>query len=383
MAIPKMLKALSFCGCPMAFIFHIGILLLAATPGVFEAAAVTGRPPGDSAPAAAVVEVYEDESLNLLQVSTIVRRRAGLTGKDSPGTSEQVRQDATQEGGEVAEVSSGAKRAAAAARWRARGAALLSLISSISSRLRQACPFCSHDAEGISLIFAGGVGFCVLIAILSVSWLLRFPRSTSAEKSFDMYGEGEPNSNVDEMSPSPVLCPSLVVPDGTRLACVVRRRICNAKQNEIFDILGLPARGSAPLFRVCVAERQANPGIFIETLGGVEKLAFMSTEELWRGTPAPNFRIDRQDGTNFGTIQKKRNGSFVALRGRTSLLVLSGDLAAPSGIQVSDATGYVVASTREATTESYQVHCQAGADVALILFGLLAIDKSERPAGDL
>merc|ERR550514_698010 len=102
---------------------------------------------------------------------------------------------------------------------------------------------------------------------------------TSGESGSGGQGSGE-SSRID---PSPALCPTLVVPDGRRLACVFKAVVTGKRQDEQFDVSSVPSSGGVPLFRIRVSENEDSPGIYIETLGEVQTLAFLSTQPLWDG----------------------------------------------------------------------------------------------------
>jgi hypothetical protein len=184
-------------------------------------------------------------------------------------------------------------------------------------------------------------------------------------------------SQKDALLPGLPLCHLLVVPDGTRLACVVQNDVRRRKQELSFDICAVPARGGAPLFRMRVSELgQENPGIFVETLGGREQLAFLSTQDLWLGSSRPALSISRPWGLPYGMVQKGDNGEYLVMRGTTTLLVLTGDFQSHT-MQVLNATGQVVATTLQTSPEEYQAHMLSRTDAGLVILSLLAIDKFE------
>jgi len=173
------------------------------------------------------------------------------------------------------------------------------------------------------------------------------------------------------------LCHLLVVPDGTRLACFIQNEVRRRKQDLAFDVSAVPARGGAPLFRMRVSEMGPEPSrIFVETLGGREQLAELSTEEFWRGTPNPSMAISRPWGLPYGQLQKGDNGEYLMLRSQNTMLVFSGDYQSHN-IQVQDTSGHTIATTMQTSPDEYQVHMQARTDAGLIILALLAIDKCE------
>jgi hypothetical protein len=188
----------------------------------------------------------------------------------------------------------------------------------------------------------------------------------------------EGRSQRGTLLPGLPLCHLLVVPDGTRLACVVQNDVRRRKQEIAFDISAVPARGGAPLFRMRVSELgRESPGIFVETLGSREQLAFLSTEDLWQGnTTRPKLSISRPWGLPYGEVQKSENGEYVVARGGTTLLVLTGDFASHTA-QVLNSNGQQIATTLQTSPEEYQVHMLSRTDAGLVILALLAIDKIE------
>jgi len=196
------------------------------------------------------------------------------------------------------------------------------------------------------------------------SGMLESPRTTAT-------------SIVQGQLPGLPLCPLLVVPDGTRLGCVVQNDVCRMKQELSFDVSAVPARGGAPLFRARVSELSAEgPAIYVETLGGRDQLAYLSTEDLWRNASLPVLGISRPWGLPYGTMQKGANGEYVVVRGQSPLLTFVGDYLSHS-IQVMVPSGHTIATTLQTSPEEYQVHMQARTDAGLVILGLLAIDKCE------
>merc|ERR1719433_1062606 len=116
------------------------------------------------------------------------------------------------------------------------------------------------------------------------------------------------------------LCPLLVVPQGTRLACIVQNDCCRKRQEMSFNIHGMVSRGGQPLFQVRVSElSQQEPGIHLETLGGREQMAFLSTEDLWLAASKPKLVITKPDGDVFGVIQREPQGVYTVRCGDTNL----------------------------------------------------------------
>lgn len=179
------------------------------------------------------------------------------------------------------------------------------------------------------------------------------------------------------------LCPLLVVPDRTRLACIVQTDVCCRKQELSFDIRAPSAREGAPLFRIRVSELgQEGIGIYVETLSGREQLAFLSTEALWMGKQHPIMAISRPMERPYGNIEKGANGEYlVSASNGERLLTFVGDFR-NHNIQVMSPTGTVVAATSQTSPEEYQAHIQARTDAGLLILGLLAIDKCENSGSD-
>lgn len=194
------------------------------------------------------------------------------------------------------------------------------------------------------------------------------PRSTAA-------------SIIRGQLPGLPLCPLLVVPNGTRLGCVVQNDVCRIKQELSFDVCAVPSRGGSALFRARVSELNTDsPGIYIETLGGKDQLAYLSTEDLWRSAPSPVLGISRPLGLPYGTMEKRENGDYIIVRGQTPLLTFAGDYYSHS-IRVMVPNGHTIATTAQTSAEEYQVHMQARTDAGLVILGLLAIDKCEVGTG--
>lgn len=176
------------------------------------------------------------------------------------------------------------------------------------------------------------------------------------------------------------LCPLLVVPENTRLACVIQNDVCRRTQELTFNISGLSSCGGAPLFQIRVSDQDsANPGVFAESLDGKDMLAFLSTEELWRGdadAARPVLRIARPSGVAYGTMQKTQAGDYCVYRGNVELLRFTGDFVGHK-VQVVDPQGRLVAETWQKCPEEYQAHVYALFDASLVIIGFVAIDKCE------
>mmetsp|Transcript_33046 Transcript_33046/g.58753 ORF Transcript_33046/g.58753 Transcript_33046/m.58753 type:complete len:471 (-) Transcript_33046:93-1505(-) len=196
-----------------------------------------------------------------------------------------------------------------------------------------------------------------------------------------------PGSNLSLVSqtspgaPGMPLCPSLIIPDGTRLACVIQNDLRRTKQSLAFDVRSVVSRGGASLFRIHVNElNDQTPGVSVETLDGSEQLAFLSTEHLWvessTSSHAPLLSIYRPKGALYGTVQKNSNGDYQVLRGQTSLMTISGDFAQHK-IEITAASGRAVAATQQTSPEEYMVNVQSRIDAGLVVLALLGVDKCE------
>jgi len=173
------------------------------------------------------------------------------------------------------------------------------------------------------------------------------------------------------------LCPLLIVPEGTRLACVVQNNVCRRRQDLSFNLRGKQSCGGAALFQVRVSERSGlSAGIYVETLGGKEQLAFLATDELWRGSPRPVLGISRPSGEPYGSVRRGEGGEYVLQRRRSNIWVFSGDFAGHR-IQVVTTGGRFVASVWPGSADEYHVYVQSRVDAGLLVLGLLAIDKCE------
>lgn len=241
--------------------------------------------------------------------------------------------------------------------------------------------------DNLSLLLCGSIAAIVTVMGASIAYL-NFTGRPSKGKDLDgpfAQARGEDASHVD-LLPGVPLCPSLVVPDNRRLACIVQAVAGRQKQDTIFDVVSA-REAQVPLFRIKIAElRDDSPAIYIETLGGKETLACLSTKELWSGaSDNPVLAIHRPWGAQYATIQKNDAGDYIVYAGRHGqrsgppLLVLSGDIRTHS-VKVSNASNRVVGQTEEASPGSYQVTVWARVDVGLVLLGLLAMAKCENRA---
>lgn len=204
------------------------------------------------------------------------------------------------------------------------------------------------------------------------------------EKSTFSWGEDSPESTRPpevsaQGSPGMPLCPSLIIPDGTRLVCFIPNRLKKTKQTMASEVKSFSESGRVPLFRLHVAELEEPPppSIMLKTLDGVEQLAHLSTEELWIADAeavALEFPIYRPKGAIYGTLQKTPNGEFRVVRGDSCLMTITGDYA-NHNIQVTGASGRTIASTIQSSPEEYEVTVQSRTDAGLVVLALLAVDK--------
>jgi hypothetical protein len=218
--------------------------------------------------------------------------------------------------------------------------------------------------------------------------------SPSAPSATSCFTSGAENNADPATMP---LCSLLLVPDFTRLNCIVQADVCRRKQELSFNATSC---GGRPLFQLRVSEIVTdNPGIHVETLQGQEQLAFLSTAELWArcegmaassanpGSVIPPvepvfaLKIFRPMGVPFGSFRKSRSGEYIVSRGSSDILLFSADADSPNRtIQVFECpTGSIVASVFQDTPGEYQVSVMTRHDAGLVILGVLAIDKLEVP----
>lgn len=173
------------------------------------------------------------------------------------------------------------------------------------------------------------------------------------------------------------LCPLLVVPDKTRLACLVQSDVCTQPQQLTFDILGLRSRGGAPLFRIQIAEIDTdNPQVSLNTLDRNQMLAFMCTGEAFSGVEHPCISIYRSSGELFGTLQKRQEKEYRLTCGDDVLMYFTGNFI-EHNIEVRNELQQVAATVDAASLDEYEAHVHAKMDAGLVILGLIAIDKCE------
>jgi hypothetical protein len=182
------------------------------------------------------------------------------------------------------------------------------------------------------------------------------------------------------------LCCAMIIPDGTRLVCMVPKQLQNKRQMCIFTVHSPADRGGTPLFSIACSELGEHPNISLQSLpsSGSESecLAYASTDELWNISDPhaafPSLKIFRGSGTLYGTIQKIDTFTYHVSRGQTHLLTLSGNFS-KHDVKVSSGSGREVASTYlvSSTPHEYQVQVQSRVDAGLVILSLCAVDKCE------
>lgn len=177
------------------------------------------------------------------------------------------------------------------------------------------------------------------------------------------------------------LCPLLIVPAGTRLACVVQSACQRKKQELTFNIRGLPSSGGVPLFQVRVSEFCSEvPGIYVETLRKQKSLASLCTERVYDRPSgrAPELLICGPQGPH-SVLQKTPAGDYRITCHSTGLLLLtySGDFRRHH-VSVVSASGETIARVSQPLAEEYHVYVQSRADAGIVILGLLGIDKCEQ-----
>jgi len=182
---------------------------------------------------------------------------------------------------------------------------------------------------------------------------------------------------TEEEQPKVMLCPLLLIPLETRLDCLVDRKLCRKRQDTVFTVRGI---SGAELFQVRVAESSATASIHLETLGGRDHLAAVSTEELWKtANLSPRLELLHQGGAQFGFVQK--SGTDYVVQDRTSVLFrFVGDFAGHQ-YEAKNMQDDTVASVNSISDTQYKVVVHAQTDAGLMVLSALAIDKCEiRPS---
>jgi hypothetical protein len=185
---------------------------------------------------------------------------------------------------------------------------------------------------------------------------------------------------------TPPLCPQLVVPDRSKLQCVLQDKVHFKRQNACVNVCSVAARGGTPLFQARINEvdvaASSAVGIYLETLRGEEKFAFLSTQEVWNCPEKrqPSMDIMRASGSKYASMAKNDVGAYSVTSGGSPLMTFSGSFS-KHDIRVSDGNGQTLAEVSPGSTEgTYEVVVFPNVDAGLIILGLLAINKTERVA---
>lgn len=186
------------------------------------------------------------------------------------------------------------------------------------------------------------------------------------------------------------LCPDLIVPDHTQLACKLPADLRQKTQACSFEVRHLANRNSTPMCRVLISELTGapKPWIFLKSSNGVDTLAVLSKAQL-SSIPGghhhgfgPILNIYGRSGVLYGTVQKSTSAGYLVLQGKMPVLVLIGDFE-HHNIKVTTSNGQVVAIAAPSSPEEYVVRVHSRADAGLIVLALLAADKLEGHASDL
>lgn len=185
---------------------------------------------------------------------------------------------------------------------------------------------------------------------------------------------------------APPLCPQLVVPDRSKLQCVLQDKVHFKRQNACVNVCSIAARGGTPLFQARINEvdvaASSAVGIYLETLRGEEKFAFLSTQEVWNCPEKrqPSMDIMRASGGKYASMAKNDAGAYTVMSGGSPFMTFSGNFS-KHDIRVSDGNGQTLAEVNPGSTEgTYEVVVFPNVDAGLIILGLLAINKTERVA---
>lgn len=187
----------------------------------------------------------------------------------------------------------------------------------------------------------------------------------------------------------------MVVPAGNEFVFAVPEALETHPQSLCFDIVDLTG---APLQRVSVEETGLQPQMLLEAADGTP-LALVNTPSVYRCQEG--LEICRPSGELFcnllpdapttmhGRYRLPVDGvasryELVSVSGK-QLLVYQGDFRAKA-TTVSNPSGQLVCATERCVVDfagrrHYQVRVGPGVDAALVLSGLLGIDKLEGPSG--
>jgi hypothetical protein len=213
--------------------------------------------------------------------------------------------------------------------------------------------------------------------------MLALPESSGRDDAGNASKESEQAGSSSEgggLAAALMLCPQLLVPPSTRLDCVVGGHLCRRRQLKTFKVCGLTG---VQLFQVRAEEKDSDrPGICMETLE-CERLAFLSTEELWKGASSPQMTIFHAWGNKYGAVRKTEEGAFeVGALGREEenpVLKYIGDFAGNS-YKVVGKSGRTIAVVSPSSEGVKKVVVHSRHDAGLVILGILAIDKCEIPA---
>jgi len=243
-------------------------------------------------------------------------------------------------------------------------------------------------AFSLPLILVAGASLLIflLIVLVAVSYwsiALRDQQSgqlppSPASRTFLPQGRVSKNLQKAEAKPVPFpLCEALVVPGSKRFTCCVPSLVRREKQEVMFAITSGAVNGS-PILHVHVAELQASDAkIILKHSEAGDHLASVSTKGLWQGELAPAFSIFRSSGIPYGKFQKQGD-NYVVTRTALQLISFQGNFIGHH-VKVFNASGILVASAmpHPHSHEAYHVSIEPNVDAAVILLGLLVIDKCE------
>lgn len=179
------------------------------------------------------------------------------------------------------------------------------------------------------------------------------------------------------------LCPQLVVPDMSKLQCIIPDTVCRRRQTAVLRVRSHPDLGGREILQARLSEDDSRLAagtccICIEALGGNEEFARISTQELWTGTSggALRFNISKPGGLKYATLLKNEH-DYSIMCGLGKMVVFSGDYPGHK-IQACNGQGQPMARVNPVGDGVYEVIVYPQLDAGLILLGLLAIDKAEK-----
>ncbi|CAK0895310.1 unnamed protein product, partial [Prorocentrum cordatum] len=183
----------------------------------------------------------------------------------------------------------------------------------------------------------------------------------------------------------PPLCPQLMVPDRSKLQCVLQDKVHFKRQNICVNVCSIAARGGTgtPLFQARINEVDvvglSGAGIYLETLRGEEKFAFLSTQEVWNCPEKrqPSMDIMRELRGQVREHGEERRRGVHRLDGGSPFITFSGNFS-KHDVRVTDGNGQTLAEVNPGSTDgTYEVVVFPNVDAGLIILGLLAINKTE------